>query len=219
MLALGFLQGTGGDGPAPLQGVELARTWADLINKAVLTIIAIGGVIWGYYKFVRGRTFRRRLTLTVSYAHRRRDGTLYLFATAEAENVGFSRIKILTGPTGLQVHTPTADVTSGTTPEATEGPDRARKAEWEELDFFPVFEDQEALEPGETASEEILIELPDRQYAALRLDLWVFSTDRIPWYGTAVANLLPPDDNGEARDPNDVWDSTAIRPRKGTPER
>jgi hypothetical protein len=76
------------------------------------------------------------------------------------------------------------------------------------LNFFPVFEDQETLEPGETASEEILIEIPDRGYAALKLDLWVFSNDRVPWYGTAVANLLPPGDNAEARDPSDGDDST-----------
>ena len=74
--------------------------------------------------------------------------------------------------------------------------------QWEELGFWRVFEDQEALEPGESASEEVLLEIPDADYAALKLELWVHSApDEVPWKGTAVVNLLSEGDNDPERDP------------------
>ena len=80
-------------------------------------------------------------------------------------------------------------------------PAEAKRGEWEELGFWRVFEDQEALEPGESASEEVLLEIPEAGYAALKLELWVHSPDEVPWKGTAVVNLLPGADNDPADDP------------------
>ena len=177
---------------AALQGagpLESARAWADLFYKTVLAIVPLAAAVWGYYKFVRGRTFRRRLTTEVSGQVRRDPSgdTLYLFATLKIENVGFSRFDVLQESTALGV------LTHALSPAAP--PTEPKRGEWEELGFWLVFEDQEALEPGESASEEVLLEIPDADYAALKLELWVHSPDEVPWKGTAVVNLLPEGDN------------------------
>jgi hypothetical protein len=174
-------------GPGPL---EVAGRWVDLAYKLVFTAIALGGVFWGYYRFVRGRTYRRKLTTSVSGTVRRDPSrpALYLFTTLGIENVGLSRFEILQEATALGVFTPAArPAGSASEPEY---------VGWEELRFFRVFEDQEALEPGESASEEVLLEIPDGGYVALKLELWVHSPDEVPWKGTAVVNLLPEGDNG-----------------------
>ncbi len=183
-LAFALLRQAGG----PL---DAARAWADLVYKLVFIIVPVATAVWAYYKFVRGRTFRRRLTTSVSGVVRRdpSGGTLYLFATVEMENVGLSRFGVLQESTALGVLTHAL--------RAADAPTEARRGEWQELGFWRVFEDQEALEPGESASEEILLEIPDANYAALRLELWVHSPDEVPWKGTAVVNLLPEEDNDE----------------------
>lgn len=169
--------------------LDLARAWADLLYKSVLVVVPLATAVWAYYKFVRGRTFRRRLTTEVSGFVRRdpTGGILYLFATIGMENVGFSRFEVLQEATALGV------LTHAVRPAGS--PSEPRRGEWEELAFWRVFEDQEALEPGESASEEVLLEIPDAGYAALKLELWVHSPDEVPWKGTAVVNLLPEGDN------------------------
>lgn len=181
-----------------LQGagpLELARAWADLLYKTVLVIVPLATAVWAYYKFVRGRTFRRRLTTEVSGSVQRdpAGGTLYLFATLEIENVGLSRFEVLQESTALGV------LTHALRPAGP--PTEPRRGQWEELGYWRVFEDQEALEPGESASEEVLLEIPDADYAALKLELWVHSPDEVPWKGTAVVNLLSEGDNDSERSP------------------
>jgi hypothetical protein len=46
--------------------IGVADLWADVIYKLILTGVALGTVFWGYYRFVRGRTYRRKLTTSVS---------------------------------------------------------------------------------------------------------------------------------------------------------
>ena len=177
--------------------LDLARAWADLLSKTVFVIVPVATAIWGYYKFVRGRTFRRRLTTEVSGSVSRDapGATLYLFATLKIENVGLSRFEVLQESTALGV------LTHALRPAGQ--PTQPRRGEWEELGFWRVFEDQEALEPGESASEEVLLEVPDAGYAALRLELWIHSPDEVPWKGTAVVNLLPGADNGPEGSPEE----------------
>jgi hypothetical protein len=79
------------------RAIGVADLWADVIYKLVMTVIALGTVFWGYHRFVRGKTYRRRLATSVSgtVRHDPSRPALYLFVTVGIGNVGFSRFEIL----------------------------------------------------------------------------------------------------------------------------
>jgi hypothetical protein len=47
------------------------QTLTDIAQKTAAAITIVGTAGWAYFKFVRGRTFRRRLELTISGEVRR----------------------------------------------------------------------------------------------------------------------------------------------------
>lgn len=173
-----------------LQGGTLStlQTLADIAQKTAAAIAIVGTAGWAYFKFVRGRTFRWRLELTISGEVRRGQGIVYLLTNSTAKNIGLSKFEIDHEKSGLRVMT-----------YATEGAvTEARLAEWSPLSTWAVLEGRETLEPGEPAAEELLIELPDEDFLAFKLQLWVSSTHDESWEVTAVVNLEPAGDNEES---------------------
>jgi hypothetical protein len=161
------------------------QTLADIAQKSAATIAIVGTAGWAYFKFVRGRTFRRRLELTISGEVRRNPGIVYLLTNSTVKNIGLSQFEIDHEKSGLRVMT-----------YASEGAvTEARLVEWSPLSTWAVLEGKEALEPGEPAAEELLIEIPDKDFLAFRLQLWVSSTHDESWEVTAVVNLEPAGDN------------------------
>ena len=173
----------------PTQGgaLQTLQAWADIVQKTAATIAIVGTAGWAYFKFVRGRTFRRRVELTISGEVRRGQGVVYLLTNSTAKNIGLSKFEIDHEKSGLRVMT-----------HASEGAVTEPKlADWEPLSAWPVFEAHGLLEPGEPAAEELLIEIPDRGFSAFRLQLWLSSTKDESWEVTAVVNLEPAGDNGD----------------------
>jgi hypothetical protein len=168
--------------------LSTVQTWADIAQKTAATVAIVGTAGWAYFKFVRGRTFRRRLELTISGEVRRGPGIVYLLTNSTAKNIGLSKFEIDHDKSGLRVMT-----------HASEGAvTEPRLAEWHPLSSWPVFEGHGLLEPGEPAAEELLIEIPDEGFSAFRLQLWVSSTRDESWEVTAVVNLEPAGDNEDA---------------------
>lgn len=165
--------------------LSAASDWALIAQRIAATIAIVIGGGWAYFKFIRGRTFRRRLELAVSGEIRRGQGIVYLLTNSSAKNIGLSKFEIDHEMSGLRVMT-----------HASEAPvQEARLAEWQPVSTWPVFEGQELLEPGEPASEELLIEVPEQDPLAFRLQLWVSSKQGESWEATAIVNLVSGDDN------------------------
>jgi len=61
------------------------------IVTAAATILAGG---WAYYRFVKGRVFKPRLTLAASARQIRIEGTNYIISAIQLSNVGLSRIDL-----------------------------------------------------------------------------------------------------------------------------
>jgi hypothetical protein len=162
------------------------QMWADIAQKSAATVAIVGTAGWAYFKFVRGRTFKRRLELTISGEVRRGPGIVYLLTNLTAKNIGLSKFEIDHEKSGLRVMTHASEV-AVTEP---------RLAEWRPLSTWAVLDGQRLLEPGEPAAEELLIEIPDEGFSAFRLQLWVSSTHDESWEVTAVVNLEPAGDNG-----------------------
>lgn len=167
--------------------LSTAQTWADIAQKTAATIAIVGTAGWAYFKFVRGRTFRRRVELTISGEVRQRPGIVYLSTNATVKNIGLSKFEIDHEKSGLRVMAHSSETPAN----------EARLAEWEPVSTWPVLEEQEKLEPGEPAGEELLIEIPDEGRLAFKLQLWVSSKEGESWEATAIVNLVGGTDNGD----------------------
>lgn len=81
------------------------QTWSDIVQKTAATVAIVGTAGWAYFKFVRDRTFRRRVELTISGEVRRAQGVVYLLTDSTAKNIGLSKFEIDHEKSGLRVMT------------------------------------------------------------------------------------------------------------------
>lgn len=71
-----------------------AKDIVDIFSKSVTAIATILAGGWAFFRFVKGRVFKPRLTLTVSARQLCTEGTAYLLSTIQLTNVGLSRVDI-----------------------------------------------------------------------------------------------------------------------------
>ena len=71
--------------------VDWARTkdFAQVFATVTQTLALIAGGVWAYFKFAKGRTFRDRLSPTLSGKLVSIDGSVFLIVTVQIKNVGF----------------------------------------------------------------------------------------------------------------------------------
>lgn len=172
--------------------LQNAQLLADSMQKTAATLAIVGAAVWGYFRFVRGRTFKRRLECEVTGEALRGGGQVHILVTASARNVGLSRVKIDLEQTGLRIFTHAAQTVSAEgfaatapkTQSAAEPGDDEREdspylAQWKLLDTVSVLEGLDQLEPGEPRRTQLLVEIPaEGGFHAVRLELWVASPRR-----------------------------------------
>jgi hypothetical protein len=161
--------------PAP-QWVQVARESGQAFQAWVTPVLLVVGGLWAFFRFRRGRTFRRRLKVEVEGRIERATGIegpeplLYLALTVVVTNIGDAAVEV------------DADLL---TVEALEVPvdkppwDAEWGNIWGDLDVelgLRKFEGGRVLEPGEPAEEQRLLGLPDTGYGALRVQAKVGST-------------------------------------------
>ena len=75
-------------------GVDWARTrdFTEAFANVSQSLALIGGGVWAYFKFAKGRTFQDRLIPNVSGKFVAIDGSVFLIVTAQLKNVGLSGI-------------------------------------------------------------------------------------------------------------------------------
>jgi hypothetical protein len=113
----------------------------------ILAILATG--FWAYYRFLKGRTFRPRLELSVSGTAARHEGVNCLICSMSVKNVGLSRVDIVREGTGLRVSE--SNVTAFQPIEA---------AGWTPKAVFDALLQHAWIEPNEPITEQIVIGLP-----------------------------------------------------------
>lgn len=67
---------------------DFTEAFANLTQSLAL----IGGGVWAYFKFAKGRTFRDRLTPTVTAKFVLIEGSVFLAVTTRIKNVGLAKI-------------------------------------------------------------------------------------------------------------------------------
>jgi hypothetical protein len=142
---------------------------------SIFTALAVSaGGVWAYYKFIKGRTFRPRISGEIlgqwrpkddAEAHRSRLAfksqrpTAYLcHVRIRVTNIGAAKVTLKQYGTGLEVSFPTE-----------RQPVLPHVVRWDNAlalqtnsnndGMFKVFGEQEWIEPGETVSEDLLLDL------------------------------------------------------------
>jgi|SRR5215203_755785 len=165
-----------------LQGLKGIQTTVDIVQKLFTIAAIVGGAIWTYFNFFRGRTYRKRLEPEVSGKVLTLNGSSHLLATMSLKNVGLSRVEIEQRGSALQVFSYSSPLSE----------EHVVTAQWEELTAFPVFESHQWIEPGESVKEERLIAIPTSGRTAFQLQLRVVATKKLGSSALAIVTL-----NGE----------------------
>lgn len=142
--------------------------WYKDITKFKDLLTAVGiliGGVFAYYKFVKGRVFKSRLELKVSGKVITQKQKRLLVASAQIKNTGLSVVYLNNELIGINLYR--SFQLKGTTKE--------QQPLWKKPVSFPVFQNHGWVEPDETISDEILIELRDDEDVAYRLELFVRS--------------------------------------------
>jgi len=128
--------------------LDTANTVVSVIGTSITGLAVIIGGIWAYFKFVKGRTFRPRLEVDMSGQWRKVDGKQLLQARIMVKNIGASNVTLLQKGTGLRVSLLAAHQPAPPAP-----------VEWEGQRVFEILKEHAWIEPGETVSDDLLLDL------------------------------------------------------------
>jgi hypothetical protein len=117
------------------------------VNTLTAAAVVIGGV-WAYFKYAKGRTFRPRLEVILLGQWQNFNGRHLLQARITVKNVGASKIALLQEGTGLKVSL-----------FAKKQPVPPDLAKWDRPKVFSVLTEHAWIEPGETVSDDLLLDL------------------------------------------------------------
>jgi hypothetical protein len=139
-------------------------TLDDLEKLFTIVAISVGGV-WVYYNYFRGRTYKPRLEPAVSGRSINKGANSYLVVGAKLKNAGLSKIGITREGTGVRVLAYSSDKRAVSV--------ELMNGKW--LATLPVFEEDVWVEPGKGIEDQLLVTIPENNYSALRVELWVVS--------------------------------------------
>ena len=160
--------------------VDWAKTkdFTEAFANVTQSLALIAGGVWAYFKFAKGRTFRDRLTPTVSGKFVSIDGSVFLIVTIQLQNVGLSRIAFDQEVSSLVVFEYV--------------PSHANEifnAENNELTSFRIFGDTDRyIEPNEIVERQTLIALPRVSSIGYQLEFDVVSDSGYVWRATTVVD-------------------------------
>ena len=169
-------------------GWSKARDIADTLAKVVqiFAIIVAGG--WGYFKFIKGRTYQESLIPTVSGKLLTIDGQAYLIVNIRVENVGQSVVVLAPNASALRVF----EYMSSTSSEIITVKDN-------ELAQLVALNDL-SLEPNEIIQKTVFMSIPVEVRIGLRLELKIISNHRKK-YNWAASSLVEKSPSGAMIDP------------------
>jgi hypothetical protein len=177
-------------------GWSKARDIADTLAKVVqtLAIIVAGG--WGYFKFIKGRTYQESLIPTVSGKLSTIDSQTYLIVNIGVKNVGQSVVEFTPEASSLKVFGYTNSTSSEIMPVTD-----LKLAQFVALD-------RRSIEPNEIIEKMRFISIPIEVRLGLRLELEIISNHRKKYKWTTSFII--------ERNPSSAIIDSGSQPRKET---
>jgi len=167
--------------------VDWTRTkdFTEAVANVSQSLALIGGGVWAYFKFAKGRTFQDRLIPNVSGTFVLIEGFVFLVVTMQFKNVGLSRIAFDREASSLFVFEYVAS-------EAEE----ILGVKSNRLASFRVFADKDKyIEPNEIVERQRLIALPRVPNIGYQLEVEVGTDSKYTWRATAIVDKSSFDDN------------------------
>ena len=167
--------------------VDWTRTkdFTEAFANVIQSLALIAGGVWAYFKFAKGRTFRDRLTPSVSGKFVSIDEAIFLIVSIQLENVGLSRIAFDQKASSLFVFEYIASEV-----------EEILRVKNNQLISFQVFGDKDRyIEPNEITERQTLIALPRVSKIGYQLELKVFSDSGYTWRATTIVEGVAFEDN------------------------
>lgn len=177
--------------------MQSAADLATILGELVMAIVLAGGGVWGFFRFVRHRTLKRRLELEVSGELVRDGRRARLVVRSQARNIGLREVKLQREGTVIRIYA--HELQSGAALQ------QSSEARWGWLGTWHVFADRELLEPSEPVEDQTLIELSSDAMEALSVELRVYSGAGKFWKATEV--VIP----GSRADNEDSNSTTGVQ--------
>ncbi|OBJ56517.1 hypothetical protein A9W95_13455 [Mycobacterium sp. 1423905.2] len=168
-----------------------AASFKDLTGGIQSLVTAAGVVVggcWAYFKFVRGRTYRPRLAVDLSGQWRRLNDTDVLHVRVRVTNIGASMVALNQYGSGLRVGLPANPEHNEFRWQFLQLARRTASAAETVDRVFEILREHAWIEPGETVSDDLLLDLNSRPtiYKLELALLWSLSGDH--------ADQFSPDD-------------------------
>lgn len=84
--------------------MQAGANLATILGELVMAIVFAGGGIWGFFRFVRHRTLKRRLELEVNGEFVRDGDSGRLVVRSQARNIGLREMKLGRSGTAIRVY-------------------------------------------------------------------------------------------------------------------
>jgi hypothetical protein len=152
----------------------LSHLTIDDWNKLLQSLAIVVGGVAAYFKWFRGRVYRPRLETVAGGSFETNTGQ-YLLVNVRTKNVGLSEVRIEQQGSGVRIF-------SG---QAASSNAEARNVDWKHHGTFPIYEEHGWIESNETIEHQRLIQLPQREYLAFRIEVWIASKG-ITWKTSAI---------------------------------
>jgi heme/copper-type cytochrome/quinol oxidase subunit 2 len=140
-------------------------TSIETIGAIVAVVIAVGTVLWGAYRFYKGRVYRPRLEPGITGTVALDGSNVFLTWKASLKNVGSSKVDIAQKGSGLRVYTARAATVVV----------KAQAVQWDLHATVPVFVKHGWIECGETIEDANSLNIPRDAALSLKLDLRIVS--------------------------------------------
>ena len=159
-----------------LQELTLVSVAADAVYRIVATAAIVVGGGWAYLKYIRGRAFTERLELSVDGTASAVSGVTRVVVSCTVSNVGTRRVQLKKDDSIVAVRV-LALQTDPDVGNPEDGDTEEVGGAWVEVNRQAVFEEIGLLEPGESANDAALIQVPQaaNPLGAIRLELHVYS--------------------------------------------
>jgi hypothetical protein len=126
--------------------LDNVKTTADIIGTLITALAVIVGAVWAYYRFVKDRTYRPRLEVSMAGEWLSVDNERLLLARVRVKNIGASSVGLLQRGTGLRI----SRLNNSSSP----GP-----LDWERSRVYSILQEHSWIEPDETVSDDVLLRI------------------------------------------------------------
>lgn len=135
------------------------KTVTTIISNTVTAAAILAGGIWAYFKYAKGRTFRPRVSVNMLGQWQAVNGRHLLQTRVTVKNVGASKIVLRQEGTGLK---------ASTLGKAQPRPPASVK--WDDQKVFTILKEHDWIEPGETVSDDLLLDLATPDPVPIQLE-------------------------------------------------